>query len=125
MRKLFIETMVFTEGVTAMLDDETYAAFQKQLMADPESGHVMPGCGGLRKVRVRDPKRQKGKRGGARVIYLHVPEANWILLLDIYSKDEKEDLAASEKKVLRQLAEQFKAEAIQAVSRRKRRKSRG
>ena len=46
-------------------------------MADPEKGDVIKGCGGLRKVRVADPKRKKGKRRGARIIYLHVPEARW------------------------------------------------
>lgn len=122
MRTRFIETSAFTKEVTALLDDQAYAAFQKQLMADPKSGAVMPGCGGLRQIRVRDPKRQKGKRGGARVIYLHVPEANWLLLLDIYDKDEKGNLTAPEKKVLKRLAEQFKEEALQTVSQGKRRK---
>ena len=52
------------------------SALQRELMNDPESGAVMPGCGGLRKIRIADPGRGKGKRGGARVIYLHVPEAS-------------------------------------------------
>ena len=41
----------------------------------------MPGCGGLRKVRIADPRRGKGKRGGIRVIYLHVPEASVVYLM--------------------------------------------
>lgn len=122
MKKTFIETSGFTKRVTEILDDQTYAEFQQHLMTDPESGDVMPGCGGLRKVRLRDPRRQKGKRGGSRVIYLHVPEANWILLLDIYDKNEQEDLTAAEKKVLKGLAQRFKEQVIQAVSQRKRRK---
>jgi hypothetical protein len=77
----------------------------------------MPGCGGLRKIRLANPRRGKGKRGGARVIYLHVPEVNWIYLLDIYGKDEKEDLSAAEKKILKRLAEEFKQEAMRAASR--------
>jgi len=116
MNKLFIETTEFTRDVTARLDDRAYAALQKQLMANPDAGDVMPGCGGLRKVRVPDPKRQKGKRGGARVIYLHVPEADWILLLDIYDKGDKDDVTPEEKKVLKKLADAFKAEAIGATA---------
>jgi hypothetical protein len=73
MKKLFIETTGFTREVIARLDDRTYAEFQTRLMANPDEGEVMPGCGGLRKIRLADPKRQKGKRGGSRVIYLHVP----------------------------------------------------
>jgi mRNA-degrading endonuclease RelE of RelBE toxin-antitoxin system len=121
MQKLFIETTGFTREVTACLDDQAYAAFQKQLMDDPDRGEVMPGCGGLRKVRLADPRRRKGKRGGFRVIYLHVPEAGWVLLLDMYEKGEKEDLAPAEKKALKKLAEQFKAEAIRAAARQGRR----
>lgn len=70
MKKLFLETTEFSREVIARLDDQAYAAFQNQLMANPEEGKVMPGCG---KARLADPKRRKGKRGGARVIYLHVP----------------------------------------------------
>jgi putative transcriptional regulator len=89
MKKLFIESREFTNVVQQFFHDEAYAAFQTQLLAQPDKGRVMPGCGGLRKIRVGDPTRRKGKRGGARIIYLHVPEANWIYLLDIYGKDEK------------------------------------
>jgi|SRR6266404_749764 len=116
MRKLFIESPEFTKEVLEFFGDDVYAAFQKQLLAQPDKGKVMPGCGGLRKIRVGDPARRKGKRGGARVVYLHVPEADWIYLLDIYGKDEKDDLSAAEKKVLKSLAEEFKKEAIRATS---------
>ena len=116
MRKRFIESCAFTDAVQQFVDEDTYAAFQRQLLAQPDRGKVIPGCGGLRKIRVGDPMRRKGKRGGARVIYLHVPEADWIYLLDIYGKDEKDDLSATEKKVLKSLAEEFKKEAIRATS---------
>jgi len=122
MQKLFIETTGFTREVTARLDDQAYAAFQKQLMDDPNCGAVMPGCGGLRKVRLADPGRQKGKRGGARVIYLHVPEADWVLLLAIYGKGERDDMTPAEKKVLKKLAEEFKVEAVRAKARKGRSK---
>jgi hypothetical protein len=72
----------------------------------------MKGCGGLRKIRVADPKRKKGKRGGARVIYLHIPEVDWIYLFDVYGKHEREDLTSDQEKELKQLAEQLRAEAI-------------
>src|SRR5439155_21622048 len=90
MKKIFIESREFTKQVQKFLDDDAYALFQKELLAQPEQGTLMPGCGGLRKVRLRDPRRGKGKRGGTRVIYLHVPQMNWIYLLDIYGKHEKD-----------------------------------
>ncbi len=117
MKNLFIETTGFTKEVTTRLEDQAYAKFQKRLMENPGCGAVMPGCGGLRKIRLTDPQRSKGKRGGARVIYLHIPEASCILLLDMYDKGEKENLAPSERKLLKRLAEECKAEVLRAASR--------
>jgi hypothetical protein len=76
----------------------------------------MPGCGGLRKLRIADPKRGKGKRGGARLIYLHIPLIEHFLLIDIYGKDEQEDLSVGEKKILKQLAEHFRRQLIRKVA---------
>ncbi len=72
----------------------------------------MPGCGGLRRMRVADPRRGKGKRGGVRVIYLHVDEADIIFLMDIYGKDEQEDLTADQKKILKGLAQSLQGAAV-------------
>jgi hypothetical protein len=116
MKKTFIESSGFTARVRDFLDEDAYAALQNELMEWPETGAVMPGCGGLRKMRFADPRRRKGKRGGVRVIYLHVPAIDWIFLLDLYGKDEKDDLSAAEKKVLRQLAAEFKEAALRAAA---------
>lgn len=112
MKAIFVETSGFSEVVSDYLRDRDYARLQRQLMAQPDAGDVMPGCGGLRKVRFADPDRGKGKRGGIRVIYLHVPVANWFYMLDLYGKDEKDDLAPEEKKQLRLLAEFLKKQAM-------------
>jgi hypothetical protein len=89
-------------------------------MANPDCGAVMPGCGGLRKLRVVDPRRGKGKRGGARLIYLHIPEARRFYMIDIYGKNEKDDLSAEERKFLRALTDDLRREAEAAAERRKR-----
>ena len=122
MKKLFVETTEFTGRIGEILADEEYAAFRRRLSEHPDAGRVMSGCGGLRKIRLADPRRRKGKRGGVRIIYLHVPKANWIFLLDVYDKDEKEDLTAQEKKALRRLAETLEVEADRAVARAERTK---
>jgi hypothetical protein len=111
MKALFIESSEFTEWVKEYLTDEALSALQRDLMSDPEIGAVMPGCGGLRKVRIADPSRGKGKRGGARVIYLHVPEANVIYFITVYGKDEKDDLSPGDKRLYRQLAAILKQQA--------------
>ena len=117
MKATFVETTEFSDWVSEHLPDGTYAAFQMSLMEYPDAGAVMPGCGGLRKIRIADPKRGKGTRGGARVIYLYIPTARRFYLLDVYGKDEKDDLSPSEKKQLRLLAEYLKREANVAYAR--------
>ena len=111
----FVEARGFTAAVPAYFgSDQGYGAFQDCLLADPERGDVMPGCGGLRKTRWRDPRRGKGARGGVRVIYLYVPDVQRVLLLDVYGKDEADDLSRDEKRHLCALAEAYRTEARQA-----------
>lgn len=119
MKAVFIEIREFTDWVSDFLPNGLYAKVQQELIEFPDKGAVMPGCGGLRKLRVTDPRRGKGKRGGARIIYLHLPEVKRFYMLDIYGKDEKDDLAPDERKALRGLAEDLKREVRRSVDRRK------
>ncbi len=117
---MFIETSEFSRWQSRFLPGDAYVKLQKELIANPQMGNVMPGCGGLRKLRIADPKRQTRKRGGARVIYLHIPEANQFLMLDVYGKGEKDDLTAAEKKDLRTLAGEYRKLIVEAATRTKR-----
>jgi hypothetical protein len=103
MKKTFVETSEFTEWVQAYMSDEALSGLQQELLHEPDRGSVMPGCGGLRKMWVADSRRGKGKRGGARVIYLHIEELDLIHLITVYGKDQKDDLSADEKKLYREL----------------------
>ena len=111
MNKTFIETNEFTEWVKKYLSDESLADLQRELLEDSETGSVMPGCGGLRKMRVADPRRGKGKRGGIRVIYLHIEEVDQIHLVTIYGKDQKDELSADDKNMYRQLVRILKEQS--------------
>ena len=75
----------------------------------------MPGTGGFRKLRWRDPRRGKGKRGGLRVIYYYRTADRQILLFTVYDKDELADLGADGKRAFKKA---IRAEL--AASRRKR-----
>ncbi len=59
--------------------------------------------GGLRKMRFPDSRRQKGKRGGLRVIYYFWHSGGQFWLFTIYDKDEADDLTAAERKVAKRL----------------------
>ena len=99
----FIETSVFTRRVVEILSDEELAQVQNQLLENPEAGAVIPGSGGLRKLRVR--VKSRGKSGGARLIYYRFTERQQIYLLLIYTKNEAEDLTSQQKRVLRAVIE--------------------
>ena len=101
----FTETRKFTQvREDYFASDEAYSAVQQALLAEPDLGSVMPGCGGLRKMRWPDPRRGKGKRGGLRIIYLHVPEVRVVLFLKVYDKDDAEGLTPEQRRTLTQLA---------------------
>ena len=101
------ETSVFTRQVSQLLDRESYRLLQLRLVSDPDAGSLIPGTGGLRKVRWQGSGR--GKRGGVRVIYYWAVRHEVILMLLMYEKNERDDLTADQKKVLSALVkEEFK-----------------
>ena len=73
----------------------------------------MQGLGGIRKARVSNPSRGKGKRGGFRYLYLYLEDRKHIHLLYLLDKNEQEDLSSDERKALRALV----AEIAQATGR--------
>lgn len=123
MQAVFVETSGFSQRLSGFLTDAAYAQLQLDLMVNPQLGVVMRGCVGLRKVRVGDASRGKGKRGGARVIYLYIPEAHRFLLLDIYGKGEQEDLSDDERRMLSALAAEFRHSVQHRHASRTRRRS--
>ena len=58
---------MFTRLVQEYLSDEEYRKLQEALIENPETGAVIRGSGGIRKLRWAAPGR--GKRGGYRIIY--------------------------------------------------------
>ena len=81
---------------------------QAELLKNPGIGAVIQGTGGLRKARVADASRGKGKRGGYRVIYLDLPAVERTYLLALYDKDEKDDISPEEKALLKSMVEKLK-----------------
>jgi hypothetical protein len=103
---LFVETKKFTEQITDLVSDETYREFQNELVLHPDKGDMMPGCGGVRKVRMA--AKGKGTSGGARVIYLHIPNHDRIYLLYLFTKGTAANLSAEGKKAVREIAQAIK-----------------
>jgi len=101
MRAVFVELPAFSRHRSDYLDDEGLRELQIELLLDPAAGALLEGAGGLRKLRHRDVRRGKGKRGGLRVIYFWWEAGQQFWLFTIYDKDEMEDLDPTEKRTLR------------------------
>lgn len=102
---VFIETPVFTKLIEQLLAHEDYVELQRSLLFKPDVGPIIPGSGGLRKVRWG--LQQQGKRGGLRVIYYWDKPNETIYMLLVYRKNEREDLTPNQVKFLRQLIKEY------------------
>ena len=100
----FIETPIFTKLVRAHLDDEQYRELQLALILRPELGRVVPGGGGIRKLRWAGSGR--GKRGGLRFMYFWEPARETIYFLYLFPKNEQADLTRAQLRVLRKVVEE-------------------
>lgn len=96
----FIETKLFTRLVQEYLTDDEYSELQWFLTSDPESGPVIPGTNGVRKLRWRAFGR--GKRGGYRVIYYLKRTDGVIWMLTMYPKNVIENIPAAALRKIRE-----------------------
>lgn len=110
MKLVFVESAQFTSRVARFKIEEEVRNLQEALLANPEAGRLDPGTGGLRKIRTPLPGRGKGKRGGARVHYLHLPHVDRVYLIFVYSKEESDSLTADQKKELAKVVSSIKNE---------------
>jgi hypothetical protein len=93
-----VETPAYLSDAGRLLSRDERSAIVDMVSADPLCGVVVPGSGGVRKVRVGIEGR--GKRGGARVIYLFGGEDVPVFLLALFAKNERADLTSAERNAL-------------------------
>lgn len=110
MTRTFIEVPLFTKRWKEIgLSDNELLALQIMLLKDPESGPVMEGTGGIRKVRF--PVANRGKSRSVRVCYTDFAEYEVTYLITAFEKKEQENLTNDEKNVLKRLVKSLKEEA--------------
>ena len=108
MKRLFIETSLFTDKIEDLKNKDLEKTVKDLILRNPKAGDVIPGTSGLRKLRVG--KGSLGKRGGFRVIYLDIEEAEVTYLFIIYDKKQVGDLTPTMKKGFKHLVEAIKSE---------------
>lgn len=101
----FIETKIFSQLVREYLSEEEYRALQAALIENPEIGAVIPGSGGVRKLRWAAPGR--GKRGGYRIIYFARRTRGVIWMLTMYPKNEADSIPTG---ILKRIREEIENE---------------
>ena len=93
-----VETEEFLADVKGVLSEDEHDDLILYVALHPEAGDVIPGTGGLRKMRWM--AKGRGKRGGSRVIYyfhdIHVP----LFLMAIFAKNVQTDLSTRQRKAL-------------------------
>ena len=104
-RVLFRSTTTFTRMITDLLSDEDYRILQHTLAANPEVGDIVPGGGGIRKIRFALP--DKGKRGGIRIIYYWQKSKDSLYMLIAYIKSKKSNLTTAETAILKWLVKEI------------------
>lgn len=97
-----VETAEFLSATRKLMDDEERAELVDHLAYCPAAGTVIPGTGGIRKLRWGLEGR--GKRGGARVIYFFHDAGMPLFLLTAYAKNERDDLSHGDYNALQQVA---------------------
>lgn len=101
---VIIETPIFTKLVADTLQDEEYRLLQVSLVDRPDAGSIIPGSGGVRKLRWMVTGR--GKRGGARIIYYWFVKNDVILLLYLYPKNIQDNLTPGQLHQLKTIVEE-------------------
>jgi len=108
-----VETPEFLAATRRIMDEEERGLLVDYLAYNPTAGELIPGTGGVRKLRWALAGR--GKRGGARVIYYYHSEAMPLFALTAYPKNERADLSQADRNDFRRLT----ALLVEAYARRR------
>jgi len=100
------ETPTFTRQADKLFSQDEKRELINFLAENPRAGNLIPGTGGVRKLRFATSG--QGKRGGVRVIYYYLDESVPIYLLLAYGKAAKTDMTSDEKRTVSALAKALK-----------------
>ena len=87
------------------MTDEEYRALQEVLITRPESGDIIKGSGGLRKIRWK--LEGQGTRGGVRIVYYWITTDDQIRMLYVYRKSKQADLTPTQLATLKSIVERW------------------
>jgi len=97
-----IETPSFLRDAKKLLEDEERESLINFLSSTPNAGTLIKGTGGIRKVRWS--REDTGKNEAYRIIYFFYSIEIPLFILNIFSKNEKENISQAERNKLKKLA---------------------
>ena len=106
MTREFIITQIFDKRWDELnLNDETLRQLQTHIMQNPSVGDIIEDTGGLIKLKWNLPN--KGKRGGVRILYVDFIKQETVILINCYSKSEKDTLTSKEKAIYKEFIKEI------------------
>ena len=106
--RTIIRLPAFERSARGLLSADDEAWLDQSLAQRPAAGAVVPGTGGVRKLRVALPGR--GKRGGARIIYYYRAAVARVYLIVAYAKNTRVTLSGAEQRRIRKLVSELESE---------------
>ena len=98
-----VETLLFQKQWPLYWTEEERGEFAAYIAESPDAGDVVPGSGGIRKVRRR--RAGSGKSGGVRVIYFIRIAEEEVVLLTLYAKAKTDNITGAKLKEIRRALE--------------------
>ena len=98
-----VETLSFQRLWPLYWSEEERGEFASYIAEHPAAGDVVPGSGGIRKVRWG--RAGSGKSGGIRVIYVTRTFEGEVVLLTLYAKSKTDNLTGATLKEIRRALE--------------------
>ena len=104
--QVVVETPEFIKQANSIVEQVIIDDFIKFIACEPLKGDVIEGTGGIRKIRWQI-NQSSGKSGGMRVLYYYHNQKLPIFLLTAYAKNQRANISAKDKKILKKLIKQI------------------
>ena len=101
-----VRTRVYAKRIAKLLSDKKIIVAEHEIIEDPLKFPIISGTGGVRKARAA--RGNSGKSGGVRIIFYYMADDGLIYMLDVYAKNEQDNITEAEKKILREIVRELK-----------------
>lgn len=104
----FVQLRPFTaEWGRLGLGDDDLIALEAQILRAPTASPLVPGTGGLRKLRFAPPSWRRGKSGAARVMFFFFQAGDTVFLMAIYTKHDQSDFTPAQRAEAKRLIQEL------------------